>query len=236
MSTSIRIFLFAALVTIVQHAAHSQSFTNLDFEAANVPILAPGEPGGLVPVGLAMPGWNAYFGGQQAPVVLYNQLTLGSSAVALIGPNFQFLGSPLQTSENRFSVALNAGDGGPTLNPASISQVGLVPSGSLSIQARITTSSPDFIVSLNGTPITMQPLLITPGYTLYGGDISAFSGQTATLAFTAPPTPANPFYAFGLDSIAFSSMPVPEPSVIALAATGGLFLGIRRWHNSRKRI
>src|SRR5438093_3501432 len=172
----------AALLTL-QFSSRAQDFVNLDFESANVPILAPGEPGGFVPRADAVPGWRVFFGGGESPAVLYNDPTFGSSSVMLSGPNFVVFGSPIPAIEGRFSVYLNAGDGAPVLNPASISQTGLVPSGSLSIQARIYTGTPDFIVSLNGTAITMYPLSVTSGYTIYGGDISAFSGQTATLAF-----------------------------------------------------
>jgi len=210
-----------------------QSFTNLDFEAANVPILAPGEPGGFVPVADATPGWRVFLEGVESPAVFYNDPILSSSAVMLSGPNFVFLGSPIPAIEGRFSVYLNAG-GSTILHPATISQTGLVPSGSMSIQARIFATSPDFIVSLNGTPIAMYPLSVSSGYTTYGGDISAFSGQMATLAFTAPPTAANPFFRIGLDAISFSPMPVPEPSVIALAAIGALLLGLRRWRIARR--
>ena len=235
MSTSIRTFFFAAAVTILQHSSHAQSFINLDFEAANLPILAPEQPGGLVPVANAMPGWSVFIGNEQGPVVFYNTPTLGSAAVWIIGPNFPTLpfGS-IPPIEGRFTAYLTSGGGGNTeILPASISQTGLVPAGMASIQARVNGRPPS--VSLNGTEIMMFPISSGPGYTVYGGDVSAFSGQVATLRFSALPTPEDPFRGFRLDAISFSPLPVPEPGVIALAAIGTGFLGIRRWRNSRNR-
>ena len=226
-------FLFAAAVTIVQHAAHSQSFTNLNFESANVPILSPGQPGGVVLASDGLPGWTVTLGGQEQLGIVYNDPTFGSAAVWLIGPNFQLFGAPIPPLEGRFSAYLTSG-GSTEVFPASISQTGLVPAGMQSIQARIRGDAP--FVSLSGTEITMFPLSTGPGYTVYGGDISAFSGQVATLSFAALPSPSNPFRGFQLDAITFSAMPVPEPSVIALAAVGAVLLGLGRWHNSRKRI
>ena len=151
----------------------------------------------------------------------------------LIGPNFEDpdlgLIPPIQ---GRFTPLLTSG-GSPGILPASISQTGLVPGGTASIQARFHGDPP--FVSLNGTEITMYPLATFPSYTVYGGDVSAFAGQVANLTFTAFPTPSDPFRGFVVDAIAFSPMPVPEPSVIALAAIGALLLGFRRWRNSRRR-
>ena len=64
------------------------------------------------------------------------------------------------------------------------------------------------------------------------GDVSAFAGSIATLAFECEATtgstfPANENY-FNLDDIQFSAQAIPEPSEILLAALGALFLGFRR--------
>ena len=231
MSTSIRTFFFAAAVTILQHSSHAQSFINLDFEAANLPILAPEQPGGLVPVANAMPGWSVFIGNQQAPSVFYNTATFGSAAVWIYDPNFRAFPFPsFPPMEGRFTAYLTSGS---QFLPVSISQTGLVPAGMASIQARVNGRPPS--VSLNGTEIMMFPISSGPGYTVYGGDVSAFSGQVSTLRFSALPTPEEPFRGFRLDAITFSPLPVPEPGVIALAAIGAGFLGIRRWRNSRNR-
>jgi hypothetical protein len=62
-------------------------------------------------------------------------------------------------------------------------------------------------------------------YTLYGADIHALAGQTAELDFTLlGNVDINTIF---LDSIQFSSQPIPEPGVYGLAALGALLLGWR---------
>ncbi len=63
-----------------------------------------------------------------------------------------------------------------------------------------------------------------PNFTVWTADISAYAGQYGQLSFTAP------WQSSGLlDNIQFSSAPIPEPNGLALAALGGLLLGLRRW-------
>lgn len=218
--------LIARLPTSAQN-----SFINLDFESARLPVLAPGQQGGLVPVANAMPGWSASFRGSQSPDVFYNTPIFGSSAVWIIGPNFEVFGAPMPALDGRFTALLTAGDG-PTYNSASISQTGLVPMNAQMIQAKIVTGSSDFVFSLNGLPILMNPITVTPNYILYGGDVSAFAGRMAELSITAPPSIAQPFYGFQLDSISF--LPVPEPSAFIFIGVGGLFFGARNWRKYKR--
>ncbi len=62
-----------------------------------------------------------------------------------------------------------------------------------------------------------------------GGNVTAFAGDTVTLAFVSKAATGGTFRAmenyFNLDNIQFSSIPTPEPGAIALAAPGALTLG-----------
>ncbi|HEY3854007.1 MAG TPA: PEP-CTERM sorting domain-containing protein [Verrucomicrobiae bacterium] len=88
----------------------------------------------------------------------------------------------------------------------------------------------------------MVPLQTFPNYTVYGGDISDWAGQTALLDITqlAPPTGNQQFSPSGvqLDDITFSPNPItvtPEPDALALMGVGGvLFAAYRRFVGKRK--
>jgi hypothetical protein len=83
-------------------------------------------------------------------------------------------------------------------------------------------------VTLNGAPISIFVLSSSGGIMTLGGDVSAFSGTTVELAFTA-----SSLSDFFLDSIAFSPIAVPEPSTLSLVALGLLGLGWHRRRNGR---
>jgi len=73
----------------------------------------------------------------------------------------------------------------------------------------------------------MLPMTTFPSYTLYGGDISSFAGQVATLSVTeAAPAHGLPYpsYLF-LDDIRFVT--IPEPRFSALCVLGSLLIGMR---------
>ena len=129
-----------------------------------------------------------------------------------------------------FSAALTAGATGN----ASISQTGLIPGNTLSLLFDSYTTGnglPTLSVTINGEDISISPLLRTANYTLYGGDISMFAGQTASLAFTAVSNYPQGFGYYVLDEISFSTNPVPEPSTLGLTALGGLLFAWR-WRRS----
>ena len=71
----------------------------------------------------------------------------------------------------------------------------------------------------------MVPLASFPAYTLFGGDVTSFENQTATLEITAPGVSTgalgNPIL---LDAITFSSQSIPEPTETSLLALGTLVL------------
>jgi hypothetical protein len=212
----------------VGQAAHGQgTFQNLNFEAARVSGYTPGSP---IPMSAAMPGWSVTSPGYTW--VAYDGLSLGGAAVSICDSNTM----NFTVLQGRFSAFLFGGEYGP----ASISQTGVVPASALSLQMEVGTGwRPTlFNVSLGAQPINMIPLASYSSYTLYGGDISWFSGQVATLTLTAPtpPSPQIPPSFFPVDEIVFSPQAIPEPDVRSLFALGGLFLGSRIFRSQRSEI
>jgi hypothetical protein len=221
-------------------STHAQTFQDLDFEQAN-PVV---DPDGFdyphsVTVWSALPGWTVYLGTVQQTDVLQNAFTLGQASVDIFGPNYHYGGvdeGPFGTIDGNYSVLLQSGNlpGGGTLVGASIEQTGFVPFGSQSLQFLAWTSSlTEFSVSFDGNNLSPVVLGTGPNDTsLYGVNISPYAGQTGTLEFTAlfSNTGAS---ALGLDDITFSPDAVPEPSIVALTAMGGLLFGARKWFARR---
>ncbi|MBP9903624.1 MAG: hypothetical protein KBH45_19380, partial [Verrucomicrobia bacterium] len=56
------LLLLALLVSLSVCAFGQGTFRNLDFEAASLPTVIPGQSGGVVSVAAGLPGWAAYIG------------------------------------------------------------------------------------------------------------------------------------------------------------------------------
>jgi hypothetical protein len=221
MNTTQRQIVTAVIVTLCQ-SGYTQGFINLDFEAATI---VPDPSSSFYPYAVyasdAIPGWTptGFLGPNE---ILYNTVSLGATSVSIFDINGF---NPV--IDGAFSIQLYGGWGIPT--GASISQTSLVPVDAASILFRAQYSGPPggaLSVSLGGQNIPFSVITTTPNYTLYGGDVSAFAGQTEQLTFTAP-NGVNNYW--GLDDIQFSDQPIPEPGVFAL---GALLLG---WRAVRRR-
>jgi hypothetical protein len=193
----------------------AQGFVNLNFERTTIPPTLVGGWAYPVDSTQALPGWTV--GGA---VIMYNDLSLGSPAVSLMGPNFpNFAGyTPLQGSYSVLMQYFGYAGGPPTL-----SQTGLVPANAQSISFLVPAGQNDIyaaytVVSLNGLEVPLVP--ITGGRV--GGNISAFAGSVAQLTFST--INANDWIYF--DDIQFSPSSVPEPSALALGALGALLFGL----------
>ena len=211
------------LITLIAlQSCFAQVFVNLDFESANV---AGYSPGNTIPITNAFPGWAAFFYTStttNTPLqVYYDAISTGSAEATVVDKNAPASFGPLQGS---YSAYLFGSFG----YYVGLSQSGVVPNNAESLLIDIS-SFYDFIISVNGKALSMTPLSNNSFYTVYGADISAFAGQTATLNLIAPPT-ANP-NGVEFDNIQFSSTPVPEPSDLALLVLGGLFLVLPRRRN-----
>ena len=211
----------ALLCAVVSQVRAQGGFQNLDFESANV-VLDPSSP--YYPYAAiaasALPGWTIV-GNFNSPDIFYNDLSAGSPAVSLQGPligSETRLGGPI--FEGSYTVVLQAGGSGIHI-PVSILQTGLVPLNTESIQMKLSTGASGFSVTLGGQSISMVPLGTGPNYTIFGGSVPSFLvGQSEELDISALPTTSNPFNGFALDSIVFSTSPVPEPASWALLVCG----------------
>jgi hypothetical protein len=233
-----------SVVLLVPLSTHAQTFTNLNFESADV---APTAPPTItyVPVGAALPGWTAFLGGVQLTQVGYNVPSTGTAGVSLFGPNWN------STDEGVFGIGIIDGnysivlqEGANPLNStplevsASIEQNGTVPSTAESIQFKASEANP-LSVSFNGNillPVALSSGVSADGlpYTLYAANISAWANQPGELEFTATVNGSENYDV--LDDISFSTTPVPspEPSIVALTAIGGLLFGARKYFARRR--
>jgi len=208
------------LFLIIKHPVEAQGFVNLNFESANVSGF---QPESIVPISSALPGWSGFYGSDPTSQVLYDVISLDAAMISLIDNNALFFG-PLQ---GNYSAFLFGGTDGVS---SSISQTGTIPIGTESLRMDAWSYGASPIVAINGQPINMVPLQTFANYTLYGGDISSYSGLV-TLSFTEPPplTVTGGASQFELDNILFSTTVLtPEPGIVALTAIGGLLFGARK--------
>jgi hypothetical protein len=203
--------LFALYLTslLAMPSAKAQgTFQNLDFEQGNPGSVAFAQN---VPVATVLPNWFAYYGDVQQTDVGYNVITTGATQISLVG------GSQFHIDGN-YSVLLQPGPSG-----ASISQTGLVPLGSDSLLFEANGSGP-LDVFIGGQNVSFSAVGSGPNYTLYGANISAWTGDSESLTFlaVADGSPGG----VTLDDISFSTSVVPEPNPIALTAIGGLLFAL----------
>jgi hypothetical protein len=217
--------LFCILVFGYEFSVLGQgTFQNLNFEGAFG--LPSSTSPVLVPVTNALPGWTVYEGGTQVNQVFYNGVSAGSALVTLIGTNPA--GPFFPALDGNYSATLDAGETSSGFGAAAIGQTGTVPSSAKSIIFIANFKTSALSLSFDGQVIPIFQLAASAGYQTYGGDISAYAGQTGELQFTESPTPANEFNISYLDDIQFSMNPIPEPSTWALLALGGGALLLRR--------
>ncbi|MEO5803321.1 MAG: PEP-CTERM sorting domain-containing protein [Verrucomicrobiota bacterium] len=214
------IIVSVALISSENVGFSQGSFFNLNFESPVLPLMRDEEF--MVPITNGLPGWIGYIDGNQVPRVGFNTIALDSSFISLhssASPIFQ----PLQGS---YSVYLQGGRFSSV--SAAIGQTGLVPQTAQSLLFS-TVSSGSLQVTFSGLIIPMVLVSNGPNFSVMGGDISAFAGQTGELRFTA-------FNGVGsglIDAIRFSTSPVPEPSTLALTGIGALLFGVFGWKNYR---
>jgi hypothetical protein len=190
------------------------TFQNLNFESARI-ILDQSSPYYPYAVNAtnALPGWTVR-GGVAYPDVLYNDIALGAPAISIHDTNDR--GQP--AIEGNYSVYLQAFGSG-----INIAQTGQIPAAAQSLLFWSYSYNTALQVSFAGQPIPYSSIGSGPNYTIYGGNIGTFAGQTGELRFGGSGF---------LDNIQFSSLPTPEPGAFSLCALGALLCG---WRAARRR-
>jgi PEP-CTERM motif len=210
----------------------AQGFINLNFESANIP--AGTQTGSFIPISDAFPGWTAFqtspnTGSNSLSAAWYDLVSTGGEGISVNDANAPF---GFGSISGKYSAYLFSGNAGNVSYDVGISQTGLVPSGTESLQFQVGEASSPFKVTLGGETINVLPLANFSTYTLYGGNVSSFAGQAETLTLTETfPTMYGPPGILSLDNILFSTMAVPEPTTFGLLVLGGaIFFGWRRRH------
>jgi hypothetical protein len=225
-----------ALLLAASSALGQGTFQNFDFESA---LIDQTHPPGFVSAMDALPSWTPFISTNQQTQIGFNSQCTGGTCIWLLGTNGSDVSS-LKSIDGGFSLLLQGGvSGGAVLYPtaASIRQNGFVPSSAQSIlfKAQHDTSGA-LSVSLEGIDIPFVALSNSPNYTLYGGDISAFAGQTALLEFSVSRFPGFDYSDWLIDSIQFSAQQIPEPNILTLFALGTVLLAWRFLRQTRHQL
>ncbi len=211
----------AVVLACAATGASAQSFVDLDFDAADVP-LPPGSVS-LMPWSQAAPGWSHPAGDGTSDVAWFPNAGYSQSYV--------LLQAPFGAGAGAYGFGMKSGnfsedDPSSPFVQAYISQTGRL--GTQVTSIIMLSSSSLFEVTLDGTAIAMhQVVLDPPGPTAAGdplgysvewiGDVSAFAGQVVDLRITdLIVTPDPPL--LEIDQIEF--LPVPEPQAAALLGLG----------------
>jgi hypothetical protein len=216
MKTAIAIIIFAQSLTGFAQG----TFQNLNFEQANPVAVNPFL--GTVTTASALPDWTAEIGGVQQTVILENGFSTGAAEVSLIGPGY----GPI---DGDYSVLLT----GNYNTTTSISQAGLIPVGTQSLffdaQKGFGGGGDGNLGVFIGTQdVPFTPVATYPNYTLYGANISAWSGDTEELTFSALASSMTGLNNWTLDDISFSPAAIPEASPLVLTGVGGLLFALYR--------
>jgi hypothetical protein len=229
-----RTFAALALSVLATLAASGQAFVNLNFEQANVS--GPVDSLGRLPATNALPGWQTDVGTSPTSLVYFNTSDLDQMTVGIYNSLAPvFIPHPVL---GQFTAYLEGDLGSITSGVASIAQTGLIPAAAKTIRFATTSTSdlpglnPSLYLLINGTAAPYYQAQQASGFTTWVADVSSYAGTTSTLKFQMAasyiPSSTHWIFGMGIDNIAFSTEPIPEPSSIALLAFGAVCLaGVR---------
>jgi hypothetical protein len=222
----------AAALATAATCASAQSFVNLGFDQAQLP--GPADGFYAMPWDVGAPGWG-HPDGDSTSYVTYPFGNVGYSQTYVLMP------APFGAGSGPYGFGMRSGnyiegDPGSPIVQAYVTQTGRLGPDVTSVN--LLASYGPFGLSLNGSPIAMQPVGLDPTSPTYEsdlpyysgewtGDVSAFAGQVVQLQITDLQLPPNPPM-FVIDQIQF--LPVPEPSIAAAFGLGllGLLVAGRR--------
>src|SRR5665213_1323878 len=106
------------------------------------------------PVGLALPGWNAYVGSTELSEIPQNIYTTGAGSVDIFGPNYAAASTQQGVSpgiiSGDYTIMLQAGPPAVGNGNATIEQNGTVPANAESIEWKEWNQAP------NGAPVSVS--------------------------------------------------------------------------------
>jgi hypothetical protein len=198
-------------------SASAQGFFNLDFEKGKVFSNDPAF--GFLAWDVAVPGWS-HSDGSDTAIVYYGATHAGISQYYLLAD------SELQSSfcpaiDGRYSLVMRSGRassidlGSPFVN-AFVAQTGLIPANALSIRLKAAGSVQLFV---GGQRLNLQSL----GGVDYGANILGIGGTLKEIRILN-----SGFGESTIDTISFSAIPVPEPSVAVLLGCAAVVLFLMR--------
>jgi hypothetical protein len=110
-----------------------------------------------------------------------------------------------------------------------LSQTGVIPVGTKSINFLIAADKADAALTLNGVNIPLNPI---SGGRL-AGDISSFAGGVAQITFSTTTGKGGSGDWLYFDDVQFSPDAIPEPGSLNLLTIG--VLGLAFWHLAHRR-
>jgi hypothetical protein len=208
---------FGGGAACAQGTVGNGTFQDLNFGQA-ILVYYPDNPSIWIEAGPALPGWTATIGGSDQNLILYNVYNGSGACISLFG-------TPISPSGENYDLTLQGGAAGTS----AIQQTGVIPLGANSIRFYSQNSSLNYPplnisagLTVNGQPVTLDPISVQNNVWLYAGNIAQYAGKTVTIDFYASaPTGLG---SLNLQDISFSSQGVPEPETLALAGLGGLAL------------
>jgi len=214
----------AAILACAATSATAQPFQDLDFDSAIVPIGPDGFPVPYLSWAQGAPGWGHPAGDSTDYIGLIPNAGYSQTYV--------LLQSPYGPDSGPYGLGMRSGnytegDPGSEFVQAFISQTGTLATNVVSVS--LLANNVRFELTLNGSPIDMQPVGLDPNSPTYQedllyysgewtGDVSNFAGQTVELKVIDLESPPEPPL-FVVDQIRFLPS-VPEPSTATLCVLG----------------